>query len=133
MDCLFCKIAAREIPANIVYENEKVIAFLDIAPVNPGHTLVIPKKHYANMEEINEDDLCELIKAVKIVGKSLKNNLEVQGYNISENNDPVSGQIIPHIHFHVIPRHSSDDLSLWPQGQYQNGEESEIISKIKIY
>jgi histidine triad (HIT) family protein len=133
MDCLFCRIVAGELPAHVVFENENVMAFLDIAPVNPGHTLVIPKKHYANMEEISEEDLCEVVKAVKKVGKSLKENLEVEGYNITENNDAASGQIIPHIHFHVIPRHSADGLNLWPQGQYQNGEAEEILGKIKIF
>ena len=117
MDCLFCRIAAGEVPANIVYENKNVMAFLDIAPVNHGHTLVIPKKHYANMEEIGEEDLCEVAKAIKMVGKSLKDNLEVEGYNIQENNDAASGQIIPHIHFHIIPRSASDGLNLWPQGR----------------
>lgn len=133
MECLFCKIASKETPAHIVYENERAMAFLDIAPVNPGHTLVIPKKHYANMEEIGAEDLCEVIKAVKIAGRSLKDNLGVEGYNIQLNNDAVSGQIIPHIHFHIIPRQASDGLGFWPQGQYQNGEAEEILSKIKIF
>lgn len=129
--CLFCEIVSEKIPSYKVFESEKVLAFLDIAPVNYGHTLVIPKDHYVNMEEIPEDLLCEVIKIVKMVGKSLKDGLKVPGYNVSVNNDPVSGQIIPHIHFHVIPRKEGDGLKLWEQGKYGDGEAQEVLGKIK--
>jgi len=129
--CLFCDIVSGKIPCHRVFENEKVLAFLDIAPVNYGHALVVPKAHYANMEEIPEDALCETVKIVKIVGKALKEGLAAPGYNVSINNDPVSGQVIPHIHFHVIPRKEGDGLKLWEQGKYGNGEALEVLEKIK--
>lgn len=132
MDCIFCKIVNGEIPSYKVYEDDNTLAFLDIAPVNPGHTLVIPKKHYANFEEIPEEDLCELIKVVKKVGQSIKEGLGVEGYNVMENNDPIAGQIIPHIHFHVIPRLGGDGLKLWRQSEYKEGEAEETLNKIKI-
>lgn len=131
MSCIFCKIVAGEIPSFKVYEDEGVYAFLDIAPVNYGHTLVVTKKHYANMEEIPEEELCRLIKAVKKVGKALKDGLGAAGYNIGENNDPVAGQVVPHIHFHVIPRRIDDGLKLWPQGKYGEGEAENVAEKIK--
>ncbi len=130
--CLFCKIVSGEVPSYKVYEDEAVLAFLDISPCNPGHTLVIPKDHYANMEEIPENKLCLLISAVKKIGQSIKENLGVPGYNVSENNDSVAGQIIPHIHFHIIPRREGDGLRPWPQGKYADGEAEEILNKIKI-
>ena len=130
-DCMFCKIIAGEIPSYKIYEDEDTLAFLDIAPVNYGHTLVVTKKHYANMEEISDDDLCKLIKAVKKVGKAIKEGMGAEGYNINENNDPVAGQIIPHIHFHVIPRKENDGLHLWPQGKYREGEAGKTAEKIK--
>lgn len=131
-DCIFCKIAQGEIPSYKVYEDDLVMAFLDIAPVNPGHILVIPKKHYANLEEIAEEDLCQVVKIVKKLGKTLKSKLNVAGYNVQVNNDPVAGQIINHLHFHVIPRREDDGLGLWAQNKYREGEAEEIINKIKI-
>ena len=72
------------------------------------------------------------MRAVKKVGQSLKDNLGVAGYNVYENNDPIAGQVIPHIHFHVIPRYPGDGLELWPQGKYESGEAEKILNKIKI-
>ncbi len=130
-DCIFCKIINKEIPSYKVYEDDNVLAFLDIAPVNPGHTLVIPKKHYVNLEEISNEELAELMKVVKKIGKALKKGLGVSGYNVMENNDPVAGQIIPHIHFHVIPRQKDDGLKLWPQSEYGEAEADTVLRKIK--
>jgi histidine triad (HIT) family protein len=132
MDCIFCKIAKGEIPSYKVYEDDDALAFLDIAPVSPGHTLVIPKKHYKNIEEITEDELCSLIKVVKRIGLNTKKKLGAQGYNACMNNDPVAGQLIPHIHFHIIPRQAGDGLKPWPQGKYPEGEAEKIIAKIKF-
>ena len=131
-DCVFCKIVAGEIPAYKVYEDESVLAFLDIMPVSEGHILVIPKKHYANFEEIPEEELFAVMKVVKKVGKSLKDNFKVTGYNVQENNDLVAGQEVPHIHFHIIPRKENDGFKLWSQGKYKEGEAEKIIEKIKI-
>ena len=131
MECVFCKIVAGEIMSYKVYEDEQTLAFLDIAPVSPGHTLVIPKKHYQNMEEIPADELVHLIVVVQKVGRAIKKSLGVAGYNITENNDPVAGQIIPHLHFHIIPRHAGDGLSLWPQGKYELDEAGQVMEKIK--
>ncbi|MFA6995479.1 MAG: HIT family protein [Patescibacteria group bacterium] len=128
--CIFCKIIAGEIPAYKVYEDDSVLAFLDIQPVNPGHVLVVSKKHYKNLEEIPEDDLKILIVAVKTIGRLLKDKLGIDGYNASTNNDPAAGQIIPHIHFHVIPRHAGDGHESWSRGEYAPGEPEEIVKKL---
>lgn len=130
-NCIFCKIVAGQIPSAKVYEDEKILAFLDIAPVHDGHVLVIPKRHYANLEAMPEDELCVLIKVVKKIGRGLKEGLQVAGYNVTENNDPVAGQIIGHLHFHIIPRKENDGLHLWPQGRYGEGEMQAIAEKIK--
>jgi len=131
MDCVFCKIVAGEIPGAKVYETDEVLAFLDINPVHPGHTLVIPKKHYANIEEAPAEVLSQVISAVKKVGLALKIGLNYQGYNVTENNDPVAGQLIAHLHFHVIPRFEGDGLKLWPQRQYSAGELEATAEKLK--
>jgi len=132
MDCIFCNIIKGHVPSHKVYEDDNSFAFLDIAPVSKGHVLVIPKKHYVNLEDIPEEELALLIKAVKNTGKILKEKINVKGYNVQENNDPVAGQIVPHIHFHIIPRSDDDGLKLWPQEGYDEGEAEEIIKQLKI-
>lgn len=131
MDCIFCKIIKGEIPSYKVYEDDDTLAFLDIQPVNPGHTLVVPKQHFENLEAIPEDMLCKVMSAVKKVGKTIKDNI-APSYNIQENNDSVAGQVIPHIHWHVIPRQVNDGLRLWSQRKYETGEAESILEKIKI-
>lgn len=132
MSCIFCKIIAGEIPSYKVYEDEFTLAFLDINPVNSGHTLVVSKQHVINIEEASAEILCQAIATVKKVGLSLKNNLGVAGYHVGMNNDPVAGQVVPHLHFHVTPRQAGDGLKLWPQKKYATGEAEEVLKKIKI-
>jgi histidine triad (HIT) family protein len=131
-NCLFCKIIKGEIPCFKVYEDEYAVAFLDIKPSSYGHTLVLPKNHVVNVEEASEEDLARTWAAIKKVGKSLKDNLGIKGYNIYENNDPIAGQVIPHLHFHVIPRYDGDGLKLWAQRDLEMGEGEKIVAKVKI-
>ncbi|MCX6794386.1 MAG: HIT family protein [Candidatus Falkowbacteria bacterium] len=128
--CIFCQIINNKIPSFKVYENDKILAILDIQPVNAGHTIVMSKKHYPNIEEAGEDDLTAIILAIKKIGHLLKNKLGVAGYNVTANNDPVAGQIIPHLHFHVIPRREGDGLKLWPTFGYGPGEREKILKKL---
>ncbi len=128
--CIFCKIINHEIPCHQVYEDEQVLVFLDIKPVNPGHLLVLPKKHYANIEETPEEDLIAVMKVIKKMGKLLKDKFGVLGYNVTENNDPIAGQGIAHLHFHIIPRHEGDGHVLWPQSDYKEGEAEAIAKKL---
>lgn len=130
--CVFCKIISGEIPSYKIYEDEHSLAFLDIKPVNPGHVLVIPKKHYQNLEEINEADLQALILTVKKIGARIKQELGVPGYNCYENNDPVAGQIIPHLHFHIIPRLENDGFKYWSGSDYLSGQAEELVRKLSF-
>lgn len=132
MDCIFCKIIKNEIPSYRLYEDRDVLVILDIAPVNHGHTLVISKKHYANMEEISDKELCRMIKIVKKISKAIIKGLGVKGYNIHINNNPVAGQVILHIHFHIIPRIEGDGLLLWQQKKYEKNEAEEVMKKIRL-
>ncbi len=129
--CIFCKIVSQEIPAKIIAENDLALAFLDIKPVNPGHSLVIIKKHLATIEELNLTELSKVMELVKIIGQRVKDRLKVKGYNLILNNDKVAGQEIKHLHFHLIPRLANDKLKLWPQGEYQVGEADNIWNKLK--
>jgi len=105
--CIFCKIVKKEIPAKILYEDEKTMAFLDINPRSKGHTLVIPKEHYETFEEVPEDVALHLVKTIKKVLEILK-PLNYHGYNILSNNKPAAGQEVPHLHFHIIPRYRGE-------------------------
>jgi len=130
-DCIFCKIIKKEIPCPIVYEDDKVLAFLDINPVNKGHTLVIPKIHYENIYETPDEILgCMIITAKKIAIK-LKKFIGAEGININMNNDAVSGQVIFHAHIHIIPRITNDGFTHWKGSPYKKGEAEEILQKIK--
>jgi len=129
--CVFCKIITGEIPAYKVYEDEKFLAFLDVKPINPGHTLVVPKNHYANLSEIPEGELAKLIIIVKKVAAELIAKLNFSDYTISENNGPLAGQSVSHIHFHIIPRFADDKLSDWKHKEYKPGEAEEIIKKLQ--
>ncbi len=112
-ECVFCKIAKGELPCSKVYEDEKVVAFLDIKPINPGHTLVIPKSHSLNVEDISSGDLGACIKALKILGPKIMKALNADGFNLGNNNHPAAGQVVMHTHFHIIPRFQNDGLSNW--------------------
>lgn len=129
--CLFCQIIAGEIPAYKVYEDEKTLAFLDIKPVRSGDILVVPKRHVANIEDIEADDLIAVSLTMKKMGRLIKEKLGYAGYNVSMNNDPVAGQEIPHLHFHLIPRIKGDGLRTWTQRSYNEGEAEEVLNKLK--
>lgn len=112
MNCIFCKIVNHEIPSKVVYEDDLVIAILDLSQATYGHTLVMPKKHYANLFEIDEKIYLHLMKVVKELAAQLKKNLNASGVNILNNNGEAAGQTIMHYHVHILPRYENDDLTL---------------------
>jgi len=129
-DCIFCKIVKGELPATKVYEDEKIMAFLDISPVNLGHSLVIPKEHFRNALETPDDILLEVLKVGKKIAKALQAN-GAEGININLNNESASGQIIFHTHLHVIPRFADDGHKPWQgRNKYQEGEREKMAEKI---
>lgn len=122
-NCIFCQIIKGEMDATKIYEDDNVLAFLDVQPVNKGHVLVVPKTHVSKLEELSSETLTQVMEVVQKVGRSIKQGLSAEGYNVNLNNDAVAGQIIPHVHFHVIPRYEEDGLKLWSQGRYENDKE----------
>jgi len=127
-DCIFCKIVAREIPCAKVYETETCLAFLDIAPVNAGHVLVLLKDHYPTLMDIPTELGCDLTEALSKVGKAVMEATAADGLNLIQNNYEAAGQLVHHAHFHLIPRHSDDGLKLWPQSGYDNPDEMSILA-----
>jgi histidine triad (HIT) family protein len=108
MDCIFCDIANKKEEAEILFENEEIISFLDIRPVNFGHALVIPKNHYENFLSVPADKLDRLIEFTQYLSKYIKEILKADGFNIIVNNGAAAGQTIYHFHFHIIPRFEKD-------------------------
>lgn len=131
-NCIFCKIISGEILATKVYEDEKSLAFLDIMPASKGHTLVIPKEHHANFDEVTPEVLCQTITCAQKIGQAVKSALDLEGYNVDIHNGEVAGQSIHHLHIHIIPRHAGDGLALFPRGKYQEGEMEEVANQIKV-
>ncbi|TFG08737.1 MAG: HIT family protein [Promethearchaeota archaeon] len=132
-DCIFCKIVRNEIPSKVVYEDDRNLAFLDIYPILKGHTIVIPKNHYKNLEDIPESSFLETYKVVKKIAKLLHDKLEIEGYNVLQNNFRAAGQVIPHFHIHIIPREKNDkrfDIKI-PRKQATEEELEEILKIIK--
>lgn len=127
-DCIFCKIIRGEIPSAQVYSTSRIFAFLDIAPVNPGHALIIPKAHHPLIFDVPEDLGAELISTMKVVGKALMNVTDAEGLNIGMNNYEAAGQLVPHAHFHLIPRFKDDGFKLWPQKQYDDPEQMNTLA-----
>jgi len=107
--CIFCKIINNTIPASIIYEDDVVIAILDIAQVTKGHTLVIPKKHFDNIYTVDDDTLAHMMIVTKRLAVELKTKLNAKGINILNNNEPLAGQSVEHLHFHIIPRYDEND------------------------
>lgn len=111
--CIFCNIIVGQLPSIKIYEDEKTYAFLDITPINAGHTLVVPKKHSDNILSIEDEDFCAVSSTVRKIAKAMKEALECDGVNVHMNNEKDAGQIIFHSHVHVIPRYKSDGYEHW--------------------
>ena len=123
-DCIFCKIVAGDLPCVSIYEDSDTLAFLDIGPVVKGHTLVIPKAHHDPIMETPADVLAKVIVTVRRVARAVVKGLAADGMNVTQANGAVAGQVVPHIHFHLIPRSESDGQTKnWLPGQYESNEE----------
>jgi histidine triad (HIT) family protein len=130
-ECIFCKIIKGEIPCSKIYEDSNVLAFLDIGPVNQGHTLVIPKEHCKDLFDIPDSILKEVIVAIKKIGVAVQSGVGCDGISLSISNGESAGQVVPHAHFHIIPRLKTDGLKLWPQNKYEDGEMEKVCENIK--
>lgn len=130
-DCIFCKIINKEIPSQKIYEDNEIVAFLDIQPVKPGHTLVIPKKHYDTFENTPVEVITNLFSIVHKLATQIKNVVKADGFNLSLNNGRAADQIIDHTHVHIIPRYYDDGLKTWDKMSYQANEMSELAEKLR--
>lgn len=129
-NCTFCKIVAKELPSEEVYEDSHVIVILDINPVNPGHLLVIPKEHTENFLETPDETLHRIVSVARKVAGPMMKATGATGFNAYVNNGHDAGQAVMHMHMHIIPRMHGDGLKLWPQKPYPEGAMSKMRSKI---
>ena len=133
-ECIFCKIVSGKIPAAKIYEDSKVMSFLDIMPANKGHCLVVPKNHSENLIEMGEDDLSATIKAAKKVARALSLSFGNGSFNMVMNNGKEAGQLVNHAHIHIIPRFQKDRLRIkWSHLKYEGDELKDYAEKIRKF
>jgi histidine triad (HIT) family protein len=131
MECIFCKIIAGDIPSYKVYEDDHVVAFFDILPISPGHTIIVPKNHVADIEGLTDEEMSAMSLALKKIGKAVLEGLGVKGYSVFLDNKSAANQHVPHVHFHLVPRAEGDGLERWPQSGYGEGEAEHCLKQIK--
>jgi histidine triad (HIT) family protein len=129
-DCIFCKIVRGEIPCSKIHENKDFLAFLDIHPINKGHTLVIPKHHCKNLLDFPKSEETDLVEFTKKVAAAIVKGTGADGFNLGMNNGAAAGQVVMHAHLHVIPRFNDDGLHSWPHKEFAEGEMQEYQKKI---
>ena len=130
-DCIFCKIANGHIPSATVYEDEMFRVILDLSPATNGHALVLPKRHFRNIFDIDETTASRLFVVAAKVARAMKKSLGCEGLNIVQNNEEIAGQTVFHFHLHIIPRYADDGQKiLWNPGTSDPEVQKEIACKI---
>lgn len=130
-DCIFCKIAAGEIPSATLYEDDEFRVILDLNPASKGHALILPKDHYRNLYDIEDETAAKAIILAKKMVKKMTDVLGCDGYNIVQNNEKSAGQSVFHFHMHLIPRNEGDQVGLgWKMGELTDADKEEILGKL---
>ena len=130
-NCIFCKIAAGEIPSTTIYEDDDFRVILDIEPASKGHALILPKEHYANLYELDDAVAAKALVVAKKVITEMTEVLGCEGYNVLQNNGTAAGQTVFHFHMHLIPRYKEDDVKIgWKLGKLTDEVKQEIIAKL---
>ncbi len=127
--CIFCRIVKGEVPASRVYEDNVALAFLDIRPLNEGHTLVIPKRHYAYVYDVPDDEIAHLHKIAKKIAVAIKKGIKAEGITISQHNESAAGQDVFHLHIHVIPRYKGQKLPRFEELKEVSRAELDEVAK----
>ena len=130
-DCLFCKIIQGTLPANKVLDETDILAFLDIRPIHAGHTLVVLKKHTENLLTTSAEDLRTLVSVLPKLCQAIQKAMAADGINVGINSGQSAGQIVPHLHLHIIPRRASAGARHWERGEYADGESAKTAEAIR--
>jgi histidine triad (HIT) family protein len=128
---VFMKIVRRELPADIVYEDDMTLAFLSTGPNSPGHTLVIPKKPFRNIFDIDLEYLTAVMETVRTIAPAVRDAVGAKGVHINSNHEPEAGQVVFHFHMHIVPRHERSEFEFWPHKEYAEDEAAEVAEKIR--
>ena len=131
-ECIFCKIASGEMSCMKVYEDDLTFAFMDTAKDVDGHILVVPKKHFKNVLDCDEDTICAVMKTVKAISNHLTNYCGYEGVNLLNASDESAGQSVPYLHIHIIPRKRDDGLDAWPQFRGAKEDIQTVFEKIRM-
>lgn len=132
-NCIFCKIAAKEVPAEVVYEDKSTTAFLDNQPNSLGHTLVVPKKHAENIFDIDDETFTAVMRTVRKLAPIVRDAAGAHGVHINSNHGTAAGQIVLHLHMHIIPRHDRSEFAFWPPATgISTAATKEVAEKIKL-
>lgn len=134
-NCIFCKIIAGEIPSNVIYEDEQFKVILDVSPATKGHALILPKEHYADLFEIDEEVAACAMKLAKKLAGHMTERLHCDGFNLLQNNHEAAGQTVFHFHMHLIPRYvgaKNSDILNWTNETFSPEEMAEICDSIKM-
>ena len=131
-DCIFCRMVAGELPFAKVFEDEVVLAFLDIGPISDGHTLVIPKQHFEKLHECPAELLGQVCLHLGKIAGAVQKAMDSDGYNLLCNNGRAAGQLVKHLHFHIIPRNTGDGVfNRWSSYKYEDGRIETLADKIR--
>lgn len=129
--CIFCRVVAGQIPCYKLYEDDTVLAFLDIGPLSPGHCLIIPKPHYATLDRVPESLAGDCARLLPRLAAAVMRATGAKGWNVLQNNGAVAGQEVGHVHFHIIPRGDGDGLGYrWPAGKLEGDEAETLVTRI---
>lgn len=136
-DCIFCKIVAGQIPCCKLFEDEHILSFLDIGPVSRGHCLIIPKQHVARLDDAGDKDAAALAAVMRLaprLGRAVAAGVGATGWNFLQNNGADAGQVVEHVHFHIIPRMAGDGLGYrWPAGSLDPQEAPALVQAITAH
>lgn len=132
MSCVFCKIVAGEIPCYKLYEDDRVLSFLDVSPLASAHTLIIPKRHYETLDAMPADEAAAVGAVLPRLSRAVIAVSGAAGWNVLQNNHKVSGQAVPHVHFHIIPRREGDGLGYrWPAGSLDKSQAAQLVEQLR--
>lgn len=129
-NCIFCQIVKGDIPAKKIYEDDNYLAFLSVGPASLGHAIVIPKKHTATFAELESQVAADLIQVVQKLAIDIKAKLNADAFNLGLNNGEIAGQVIPHVHWHIIPRYKNDTLVHWGVDEQAKDKMDEVLAKL---
>ena len=130
-NCIFCKIAAGDIPSAKVYEDDLCLAFMDVGPLCEGHVLLIPKDHHQTLDTMDSDEAGRMLSKLPSLVGAVQAVTGCEGVNVLQNNGKVAGQVVMHVHFHIIPRNGGDAFDFnWPAGSYPDGRAAELAMEI---